>query len=91
MTAQALRMPFALVPSVKDMLDDPHLAERNYFQRIDHPQAGELPYAGPPFRMTETPPQIERAPLLGEHNESVLSELGYSKEDQEILRERDVT
>ncbi len=91
MTAQALRMPFALVPSVKDLLDDPHLAERSYFQRIDHPQAGELPYAGPPFRMTETPPQIERAPLLGEHNEAVLSELGYSKEDQEILRERDVT
>jgi crotonobetainyl-CoA:carnitine CoA-transferase CaiB-like acyl-CoA transferase len=91
LTAQALRMPFALVPSVKDLLDDPHLAERGYFQRIDHPEAGELPYAGPPFRMTETPPQLERAPLLGEHNESVLSELGYSKEDQEILRERSVT
>jgi benzylsuccinate CoA-transferase BbsE subunit len=91
LTAQALRMPFAPVPSVKDLLEDPHLAERSYFQRIDHPEAGELPYAGPPFRMTETPPQIERAPLLGEHNESVLSELGYSKEDQEILRERDIT
>jgi benzylsuccinate CoA-transferase BbsE subunit len=91
LTAQALRMPFAPVPSVKDLLEDPHLAERGFFQRIDHPEAGELPYAGPPFRMTETPPQIERAPLLGEHNASVLSELGYSKEDQEILRERDIT
>jgi benzylsuccinate CoA-transferase BbsE subunit len=91
LTAQALRMPFAPVPSVKDLLEDPHLAERGFFQRIDHPEAGELPYAGPPFRMTETPPQIERAPLLGEHNESVLSDLGYSKEDQDILRERDIT
>ncbi len=91
LTAQALRMPFAPVPSVKDLLEDPHLAERGYFQRIDHPEAGELPYAGPPFRMTETPPQIARAPLLGEHNESVLTELGYSKEDQDILRERSVT
>ncbi len=91
MTAQALRMPFALVPSVKDLLEDPHLAERNYFQRVDHPEAGELPYAGPPFRMSETPPQIGRAPLLGEHNESVLGELGYSKEDQGILRERSIT
>jgi CoA:oxalate CoA-transferase len=91
MTAQALRMPFAMVPSVKDLLEDPHLAARDYFQRIDHPEAGELPYAGPPFRMTETPPYMERAPLLGEHNEAVLSEIGYSKEDQDILRERSVT
>jgi crotonobetainyl-CoA:carnitine CoA-transferase CaiB-like acyl-CoA transferase len=91
MTAQALRMPFALVPSVKDLLEDPHLGERGFFRRVDHPEAGELPYAGPPFRMTETPPQIERAPTLGEHNEAVLSELGYSKDDQDILRERSVT
>jgi crotonobetainyl-CoA:carnitine CoA-transferase CaiB-like acyl-CoA transferase len=91
MTAQALRMPFAMVPTVKDLLDDPHLAERGYFQRIEHPQAGELTYTGAPFRMSETPPKIERAPLLGEHNASLLSELGYSKDDQDILRERDVT
>lgn len=90
-TAQALRMPFAPVPSVKDLLEDEHLASRAFFQRIDHPEAGELPYTGPPFRMSETPPQIERAPLLGEHNESLLAEIGYSKEDQAILREREVT
>jgi len=91
MTAQALRMPFAFVPTVGDLLEDPHLAERGFFQRIEHPQAGELTYAGPPFRMSETPPVIERAPTLGEHNEPLLSELGYSKNDQGILRERDVT
>ena len=89
--AQALRMPFALVPSVQDLLEDPHLQARGFFQRIDHPEAGELPYAGPPFRMSETPPQIGRAPLLGEHNEALLGELGYSKEDQDLLREREVT
>ncbi len=90
-TAQALRMPFALVPSVKDLLEDEHLAARDFFQRIGHPEAGELPYAGPPFRMSETPARIERAPLLGEHNEEALAELGYSKEEQSILREREVT
>jgi crotonobetainyl-CoA:carnitine CoA-transferase CaiB-like acyl-CoA transferase len=88
--AQALRMPFAIVPTVADLLDDPHLAERAFFQRLDHPKAGELTYTGPPFRMSETPAQIERAPTLGEHNESLLGDIGYSKDDQDILRERGV-
>jgi len=90
-TAQALRMPFAFVPTVRDLLEDEHLAARGFFQRIEHPEAGELPYPGPPFRMTETPPAIERAPTLGEHNEAVLGDLGYSLEEQAILREREVT
>jgi formyl-CoA transferase len=90
-TAQALRMPFAFVPSVKDLLEDEHLAERRFFTSVEHPATGELPYAGAPFRMSATPPQIERAPTLGEHNESLLSELGYTAEDQRILHERDVT
>jgi crotonobetainyl-CoA:carnitine CoA-transferase CaiB-like acyl-CoA transferase len=89
--AQALRMPFAIVPTVADLLDDPHLAERAFFQRIDHPKVGELTYAGPPFRMSETPLQIDRAPTLGEHNEPLLGDLGYSKDDQDILRERGVS
>jgi len=90
-TAQALRMPFALVPTVKDLLDDSHLAARDFFRRIDHPEAGELPYAGAPFRMSETPPAIERAPTLGEHNEAMLAEARYTPEEQVILREREVT
>ena len=88
-TAQALRMPFALVPDVKELLEGEHLAARGFFQRIDHPEAGELAYAGPPFRMDGAP--AGRAPLLGEHNEETLSELGYSKEEQSVLREREVT
>jgi crotonobetainyl-CoA:carnitine CoA-transferase CaiB-like acyl-CoA transferase len=89
-TAQALRMPFALVPSVKDLVEDEHLTARDFFRRIDHPEAGELTYPGPPFRMSETPPQIGRAPLLGEHNEEALGALGYTKDEQAILRERGI-
>ncbi|MDP3767541.1 MAG: CoA transferase, partial [Dehalococcoidia bacterium] len=89
--AQALRMPFALVPTVRDLFEDEHLKSREFFQRVDHPDAGELPYPGPPFRMSETPPQIGRAPRLGEHNDGTLGELGYSEEEQDILREREVT
>jgi crotonobetainyl-CoA:carnitine CoA-transferase CaiB-like acyl-CoA transferase len=89
--AQALRMPFALVPSVKDLLEDEHLTARKFFPRVTHPVAGELPHAGAPFRMSETPPAIGPAPTLGQHNETVLADLGYSKDEQRILHERDVT
>ncbi|MCH7699587.1 MAG: CoA transferase [Chloroflexi bacterium] len=67
--AQALRMPFAPVPTVKDLVEDEHLAARSFFETIDHPEASKLTYAGAPFRMSETPPMINRAPTLGEHNE----------------------
>ncbi len=89
--AQALRMPFAHVPSVSDLLEDGHLAARSFFQPIEHPEAGELPYPGPSFRMTETPASITRAPLLGEHNEETLTALGYSPDEQTLLYEYGVT
>ena len=66
--AQALRMPFAPVPTVKDLVEDEHLKTREFFKQIDHPEAGEQTYAGVPFRMSETPPSLTRAPTLGEHN-----------------------
>ena len=71
--AQALRMPFAPVPTVQDLIEDEHLSARGFFQRVAHPRAGELPYAGPPFRMSETPPHLEPAPALGEHQGKVTS------------------
>lgn len=86
--AQALRMPFAPVLSVPDLLEDEHLQARDFFQRVEHPEAGELLHAGAPFRMSETPPSIGPAPTLGEDNEEILSELSYSVNDQAVLRGR---
>jgi crotonobetainyl-CoA:carnitine CoA-transferase CaiB-like acyl-CoA transferase len=89
-TAQELRMPFALVPTAEDLLEDKHLAERGFFVDIDHPQAGKLRHTGPPFRMSEAPFRSGPAPALGQDNESALSEAGYNLEDLSILRDRGV-
>ncbi|MBL4869197.1 MAG: CoA transferase, partial [Pseudomonadales bacterium] len=44
-----------------------------------------------PFKMSETPPKkIERAPLLGEHTDILLQELGYSGEEIKAFRENKV-
>ncbi|GAI97702.1 unnamed protein product, partial [marine sediment metagenome] len=61
---------------------------REFFIEISHPVAGNLLYPGAPFRMSETPWQTGRAPLLGEHNEEIYCQrLGYSREDLVKLRE----
>lgn len=89
-TAQELRMPFALVPTVADLLDDAHLAARGFFEEIEHPAAGKLRHPGPPFRMSETPWRTAPAPTLGQHNEAVLGDVGYDRQDLGILRDRGV-
>src|SRR5581483_9331487 len=67
--AQELRMPFAPVLSPREVLENAHLRARGFFVELDHPRAGRLPYAGPLFKMSATPLQSSRAPLLGEHND----------------------
>jgi crotonobetainyl-CoA:carnitine CoA-transferase CaiB-like acyl-CoA transferase len=66
--AQALRMPFAYVPTAADLLSDEHLAERAFFKQVEHPAAGKVTLPGAPFKMSETPLDASAAPLLGEAN-----------------------
>jgi crotonobetainyl-CoA:carnitine CoA-transferase CaiB-like acyl-CoA transferase len=89
-TAQELRMPFALVPTVADLLDDSHLAARGFFEEIEHPGAGKLRHPGAPFQMSETPWRTAPAPTLGQDNEAVLGDVGYDRQDLGILRDRGV-
>jgi crotonobetainyl-CoA:carnitine CoA-transferase CaiB-like acyl-CoA transferase len=90
--AQDFRFPFGMVQTTEDLLNCPQLQERDFFDRIDHPAAGTLPYPGYPYKvdgmMVGTK---QRAPLLGEHNvEIYCGRLGYSREDVVLMREHGV-
>ena len=74
-------VPFAPYYTPREVFESPQQRDREYFVPVDHPKAGRYDYPGLPWRMTETPPRLERAPLLGEHNSPVLRSLGYSQED----------
>jgi crotonobetainyl-CoA:carnitine CoA-transferase CaiB-like acyl-CoA transferase len=91
-SGQELHQPFALAPAIEDLLADPHLVARDAFATVEHPRAGTLRYPGAPWRMTETPWQTGPAPLLGEHNQEILTgaEIGYTPEETVVLRERGV-
>ncbi len=85
------RLASVPVNSPKDLLEYHHLKDRGYFVDVDHPKTGRVTYPGAPFKMSETPWQISRAPLLGEHNEDIYCQrLGYTKEDLVRLRQREV-
>jgi crotonobetainyl-CoA:carnitine CoA-transferase CaiB-like acyl-CoA transferase len=88
--AQELRVPFAAVLDPKTLLENEHLRERDFFAEVEHPELGKMPLAAFPFKMSETPLRVGRSPLLGEHTQDVLLELGYEKEDTVILRERGI-
>jgi len=72
--AGAERAPIAFVHSIADLMDSEHLKAREFFQRVEHPMAGELTYPGPQFRMSAVEWPAGRAPLLGEHNRELYCE-----------------
>lgn len=86
-TGQARGQLFGYCANPKELLESPHLRERGFFVMVDHPIAGRLTYPGAPYKMSETPWQVSRAPLLGEHNEAVYcGRLGLTKADLVDLR-----
>lgn len=74
---QARGVPAGIVQTAEDVLDkDPHLKARNFYQYLDHPEAGRTAYDGIPVRLSKTPGRIASpAPLLGQHNDYVLNDL----------------
>ena len=96
MTAlQAEGVPAGAVLDSKDLLFNPHLMDRKFYEVVRHHPSTEmppLPYAGRPWKLSGTPAVSPRAaPIMGEHNEFVFGELlGLSVEQIADLEEKGV-
>ncbi len=81
------RIPCVPVKTIGETVQDAHLAERGFWQSMEHPAAGPLTYPGPPYRFQRSPWQLRRpAPQLGQHNRETFA-IGFeSSTPQEPAR-----
>jgi crotonobetainyl-CoA:carnitine CoA-transferase CaiB-like acyl-CoA transferase len=80
-------VPVAKVMQPHRQSELPQLAARGFFEDVDHPVNARTPHSTMPFTSTRGPDRVhvQSAPLLGQHNRELLSELGLSNKDIDEL------
>jgi formyl-CoA transferase len=73
----AHNIPCGPIMSTQELIEDATLAELGTVVEVDHPQRGKFKTVGCPIKLSDSPVDVERSPLLGEHTDQVLGELGY--------------
>ncbi len=83
-------IPCGPVLSMKEIAGDEALRASGIIVEVDHPMRGRYTTVGMPIKMSDSPVEITRSPLRGEHTDEVLHELGYGGEDVAALRNKNV-
>jgi formyl-CoA transferase len=68
-------VPCGAVLDSAEVLSDPHLRQRGFITDLEHPRRGAYPMPGNPVRLSDSPTDMVRSPLLGEHNAEVFGKL----------------
>jgi formyl-CoA transferase len=79
-------IPCGPILSMKEIAHEPSLRKTGTIVEVDHPTRGKYLTVGNPIKLSDSPTDVTRSPLLGEHTEQVLAELGYSVEQIAELR-----
>ncbi len=73
-------IPFSVVNSLDDLVNDPHLGSVNFWEIREHPSEGALRYPRVPIQMSGARTDISRLqPQLGEHTQEILRECGFDQ------------
>ncbi|MFL9966503.1 formyl-CoA transferase [Paraburkholderia sediminicola] len=74
-------IPCGPILSMKEIAEEPSLRKTGTIVEVDHPVRGKYLTVGNPVKLSDSPTEVTRSPLLGEHTDEVMAELGYT-EDQ---------
>ncbi|TCK87215.1 LOW QUALITY PROTEIN: formyl-CoA transferase [Paraburkholderia sp. BL9I2N2] len=79
-------IPCGPILSMKEIAEEPSLRKTGTIVEVDHPTRGKYLTVGNPIKLSDSPTEVTRSPLLGEHTDEVMAELGYSPEQVSALR-----
>lgn len=73
--------------TLDEVFSDPQILHRKMIIEVEHPTLGKVKQPGIPIKLSDTPGSVRSlAPLPGEHTNSILSDLGYTKREIQKLR-----
>src|SRR2546423_14586102 len=77
-----LDIPVGPILSMKEIAEEKSLRDTGTVVEVDHPTRGKYLTVGNPIKMSDSPCEVQRSPLLGEHTDEILSKvLGYSAKE----------
>ena len=83
-----LDIPVGPILSMKEIAEDPSLRNTGTVVEVDHPGRGKYLTVGNPIKLSDSPADVKRSPLLGEHTDEILKEYcNISEDDIKSLRD----
>ena len=84
-------VPSGAINDVREVFEDPQVKAREMLRHVPHPSGVDVPLVASPMRFDGLPLPIRRAPpLLGQHTDEILEELGYTPEEALHLKQTGV-
>ena len=81
-------IPCGPILSMKEISEDQSLRATGTIVEVDHPTRGKYLSVGNPIKLSDSPTEVTRSPLLGEHTEEILRDvLGYNDNAVDQIRQ----